>query len=73
MDYGEVQELSKLYGWQDLVAQQQRRALDRLTLASGMLRTGSFADLEPRDYQAFRDAVLALRGDLGMFQDVPNG
>lgn len=69
MDYGEVQELSKLYGWQELVVQQQRRALDRLTHASGLLRSGPSPSLESRDYQAFRDEVIALRGDLGMFQD----
>jgi hypothetical protein len=69
MDYGEVQELSRLYGWQDLVEQQQRRALDRLTLASGLLRSGPSPNLEGRDYQMFRDEVLALRGDLGMFEN----
>jgi hypothetical protein len=54
---------------QDLVAQQQRRALDRLTLASSLLRGGPSPNLEPRDYQMFRDEVVALRGELGMFED----
>ena len=69
MDYGEVQELSKLYGWQELVAQQQRRALDRVSQASGLLREGPGAEyIRTADYQSFREHVMALRADVGMFE-----
>jgi hypothetical protein len=66
MDYAEVQEYSRLYGVQDLFAAQQRRGFERLTQAIGILGHGSPHDAPPRDIEAFRQHLLALRADLHM-------
>ena len=34
-----------------------------------MMRAGPSPTFEARDYQTFRDEMLALRGDVGMFED----
>jgi hypothetical protein len=69
MDYGEVQELSKLYGMQELVTAQQRTALEHLTQASGYLVVGEpTKDIGTRDFENFRAEVMTLRSDLVMLR-----
>jgi hypothetical protein len=69
MDYAEVQELSRLYGWQELVATHQRTALEHLTQASGYLTVGEpTKDMGVKDFEAFRSQVMTLRADRVMLQ-----
>lgn len=69
MDYADVQELSRLYSLQELVAAQQRTALDHLTQASGYLAVGEpTQDIGPKDFETFRTQVMTLRSDLVMLQ-----
>jgi hypothetical protein len=70
MDYAEVQQLSKLYSMQELVASQQRRALEHLTQASGMLRIGDpTMDIGRKDFETFRTQVMMVRADVAMLKD----
>ena len=69
MDYAEVQELSKLYTLQELVAAQQRTALEHLTQASGYLVVGEpTKDIGVKDFETFRFQVMTLRADVVMLQ-----
>ena len=70
MDYAEVQEYSRLYGVQDLLAAQQRRAFERLTQAIAITSHGSPDDAPPRDIEAFRQHLIALRAELTMVEQL---
>ena len=70
MDYAEVQQLSKLYGMQELVASQQRQALEHLTQASGLLRLSNpKSNFGPKDFEIFRTQVMTVRADVAMLKD----
>ena len=70
MQYAEVQQLSKVYGMQELVASQQRQALEHLTQASGLLRLGDpTRNIATKDFEAFRAHVLTLRADAAMLKE----
>ena len=71
MDYGEVLDLSNLYGMQELVTAQQRTALEHLTQASGYLAVGEpTKDIGTKDFEVFRAQVMTLRSDLVMLQQL---
>ena len=70
MDYDEVQRLSKLYDFQDLVISQQRRVLDQLTAAMAILSADFDPDrAETRDLEAFRTQVMQLGGSMTIVED----
>ena len=66
MDFGEVQKFSRLYDFQELFTAQQRRALERLAVATAMLSGGDPHNSSSTDLEMFRQHVVALRGELVM-------
>ncbi len=60
MDYADVQRCSKLYGIQQLYAEQQRRTLEHATSAM-MTITGSPFKAAPKDLEALGERVRQLR------------
>jgi hypothetical protein len=64
MEYSEVQQYSQLYDTQQLFAQQQRRSLERLALTLSVLGHGDSRSADPKDLEALRQHILALRGEL---------
>lgn len=65
MEYGDVQEYSKLYALQDLFAAQQRRTMEDLSAAITMFGGGSDPHAAAaKDLEAFRERVMALRARL---------
>jgi hypothetical protein len=76
MDYGEVQKYASLYAFQDFLIQQQRRALDGLSTAIGILTMSE--DNDPRnapraDIARFRDQVVSLRSILFIEEQLAAG
>jgi hypothetical protein len=67
MDYAEVQKFATLYTFQELLIQQQRRALDAVTATIGILTASEDGDLDKTsapDVERFRDQVITLRSIL---------
>jgi len=67
MPYAEVQKYAALYGFQEFLIGQHRRAIDELSGAVGILTSGEHVDpteASPRDLGRFRDHVIALRSIL---------
>ena len=64
MDFSEVQEYSRVYDFQELYTAHQRRAVERLAAVLSILASGDPHRAAPRDLEAFRQQILALRGDM---------
>ena len=67
MDYGEVQKYATLYTFQELLIQQQRRALEAMTATIGILTASEDGDLgkaSAPDIERFRDQVVTVRSIL---------
>jgi hypothetical protein len=64
MDYPDVQAYAKLYGVQELYTAQQRKAMDRTVSALSAMGGGDPHKASPDDLERFRQALLALRGEL---------
>lgn len=64
MPYAEVQKYARVYGVQDLYAEHQRRTLERLSGALALFAGGNPHQAAPKDLEAFRQQVLALRASL---------
>jgi len=70
MDYDEVRRYSRIYALQDIFTAHQRRALERMSGALAALSAGNPHKAAPKDLEAFRQHVLALRGDLLIDRDL---
>lgn len=65
MDFADVQRYARLYAFQDLYIAQQRRALEALTQAIGILTSGQNPTTAPaKDIEVFRARVLDLQSIL---------
>ncbi len=60
MDYAEVQKYSRLYSFQELFAERQRRAVDQLALTIGILHADP-TEASTRDLELFRERLIELR------------
>jgi hypothetical protein len=71
MDYEEVQRLSLLYDFQDLIGQQQRALVSQLSEVTAIL-SGSFDPDNPnrRDLELFRERLMRLRAALVIHKDL---
>lgn len=71
MEYEEVREVSNLYEVQELVVEQQRRSLDRLSRAMGLFETDGDPRKSPREELLdFRREVRAMRSELDVERQV---
>jgi hypothetical protein len=73
MEYGEVQKYAQLYSFQDVLIQEQRRALDALGATIAIMAASDDNDLprtQTADIERFRDQVIALRGILLLEQQL---
>jgi hypothetical protein len=64
MEYGEVQQYAALYGFQELLSSQYRRALDALTAALGVVADSPDGDpmkASPAELERFRQQVVTLK------------
>jgi hypothetical protein len=62
MDYAEVQKYATLYAFQEFLAAQQRRALDILVGAIGLITAnGDPREAPPAELARFREQVVSLR------------
>ena len=74
MDYDEAQRYSRVYGQQDLYAQQQRQAVGHVSGASSVWVNSSDPDLLPlKDVEVFRGHVVALFADLFITEQLGRG
>jgi hypothetical protein len=73
MDYAEVQRYSKVYGRQDLYDDHQRRIVDELAGATAILGNADPYLAAPKDLEAFRQHLLALRADLVIEEQLGRG
>jgi hypothetical protein len=64
MDYGDVQDYAKLYGYQDLYVSQQRRVMDRTVLVLSTIASGDPHQAPPNDLERFRQDLMTLRAEL---------
>jgi hypothetical protein len=64
MDYSDVQDYARLYGYQDLYVAQQRRIMDRTVSALGQVAGDDPAKASPNDLERFRLELMALRAEL---------
>jgi hypothetical protein len=71
MDYEEVQRLSLLYDFQDLIVQQQRTLLSQLGEVSAIL-SGDFDPESPnrKDLELFRERLMRLRAAVVIHKDM---
>jgi hypothetical protein len=62
MDYGEVQKYAAVYTAQDFLVQEQRRSLEGLSNALGILAVGDGdpTNAPPADLERFRQQIIAL-------------
>lgn len=67
MDYGEVQKYATLYGFQEFLSGQHRRAIDTITGALGIIADSPDGDpmkASPSELERFRQQVVALKSIL---------
>jgi hypothetical protein len=70
MEYDEVRRYSRIYSLQDVFTAHHQRALERMSGALTMIAAGDPYKAAPKDLEAFRQHVLALRGDLLIDHDL---
>jgi hypothetical protein len=67
MDYAEVQKYANIYGFQDFLIEQHRRAIEALSAALGILAASEGGDptrAPPAEIERFRQQVVTLRSVL---------
>lgn len=67
MDYAEVQKYAALYGFQEFMSSQHRRAIDVMAGALGILSNSEATDptkASPAELERFRDEIIALKSVL---------
>jgi hypothetical protein len=67
MEYAEVQKYAAVYGFQDLLIAQHRRAMETLTTSLGILASTESGDptkATPPELQRFRDQLVTLKSIL---------
>jgi hypothetical protein len=70
LEYDEVRRYSRLYALQEVFTAHQQRALDRMSGALAIISAGDPHKATPKDLEAFRQHIMALRGDLLIDHDL---